>query len=171
MDQEQPPRERSFMRQLVPHWRPSVAQVRWAIWIAIVLIILLGVLALIGRQYRVSLFDLVQLLVTASIPVVIAVVGTRYTQQRAQDDALEAYLDDMSDLIINHHLRREKVSEGTKETPKPAEVNMVARARTLAVLPMLDGRRKYSVVLFLAELALELPSIGHGRREGRPSQR
>src|SRR5215218_1662421 len=92
---------RAFIRELVPDWRSAREQVLWMIRIVIVLIILLGVLTLIGRLYSIPILKLVQLLVTTSIPVVLAVVGNRYTQQRTEDDVLQAYLDHMTELLTD----------------------------------------------------------------------
>jgi hypothetical protein len=135
----------SLWRLLVPDWRPTGPQVLWTIRIAFVL----GVLIFIGYATGVTVYEGAQLLFTASIPVAIAFVGTRYTQQSTQDATLQAYLKDMTELILDRHLRRapELVEDG-------GEVRATARARTLAVLPMLDGRRKGSVVQFLYESGL-----------------
>ncbi len=50
----------------------------------------------------------------------------RYIEdQRAQDEALQAYFDQMSTFLLKEKLR---------ETPVGSEVRMLARARTLTVL-------------------------------------
>jgi uncharacterized protein YjbI with pentapeptide repeats len=66
-------------------------------------------------------------------------------EQRAQDAALQAYLDQMSQLMLEGDLRG---SEGGNE------VRTLARARTRTVLARLDSRRKGSVVQFLYEASL-----------------
>jgi hypothetical protein len=66
-------------------------------------------------------------------------------EQRAQDAALQAYLDQMSQLMLEGDLR------GSKQDN---EVRTLARARTLTVLTRLDSRRKGSVVQFLNEASL-----------------
>jgi uncharacterized protein YjbI with pentapeptide repeats len=68
--------------------------------------------------------------------------------RRAQDDALEAYLDDMTDLMTVHHLRSPSQGED------PEGLRAVARARTLTLLRRLDGERKAHVVQFLYESGL-----------------
>jgi hypothetical protein len=67
--------------------------------------------------------------------------------QRGQDAALQAYLDQMSQLLTDEKrpLRRAQPSD---------DLSIVARARTLTVLPRLDGARKASVVQFLYESGL-----------------
>ena len=65
--------------------------------------------------------------------------------QRAQDEALQAYLDQMNNLLLEHNLRNSKEDSG---------VRTLARARTLTVLGRLDGDRKGSVVQFLYEAGL-----------------
>jgi uncharacterized protein YjbI with pentapeptide repeats len=66
-------------------------------------------------------------------------------EQRAQDATLQAYLDQMSQLMLQGDLR------GSKEG---SEVRTLAGARTQTVLTRLDGRRKGSVVQFLYEASL-----------------
>ena len=65
--------------------------------------------------------------------------------QRAQDEALQAYLDQMSQLLIEHPLRQASPSDN---------LSTVARARTLAVLTRVDGTRKRTVLQFLYESEL-----------------
>lgn len=94
-----------------------------------------------------TLWDLLKLLI---VPVVIAVVGVIggawFTQERAQDTALQSYLDMMSELLIDKGLRR--------ETRRYGDVRVTARARTLAILSQLDGKRKKIVLQFLRESRL-----------------
>jgi uncharacterized protein YjbI with pentapeptide repeats len=63
-------------------------------------------------------------------------------EQRAQDEALQAYLDQMSQLILEKDLR-------TSE--QESEVRTLARARTLTVLERLDPSRKTAVYQFLVD--------------------
>jgi uncharacterized protein YjbI with pentapeptide repeats len=66
-------------------------------------------------------------------------------EQRAQDEALQAYLDQMSGLLLERDLR----------TPKEdSEVRTLARARTLTVLGRLDPSRKTALMQFLVEAGL-----------------
>jgi uncharacterized protein YjbI with pentapeptide repeats len=112
-----------------------------------------------------TLWDLLQLLI---VPLALAGIGFWFTaqqdfrqqqieakradsakkieEQRAQDAALQAYLDQMSQLMLEGELRG---SEGGSE-----EVRTLARARTRTVLARLDSRRKGSVVQFLYEASL-----------------
>ena len=66
-------------------------------------------------------------------------------QQNAQDEALRAYLDQMSNLLLEHNLRNPEDVSG---------VRTLARARTLTVLRALDPSRKAAVIQFLAEADL-----------------
>jgi hypothetical protein len=61
-------------------------------------------------------------------------------QQRAQDEALQAYLDQMSTLLLEKELR---------DSDEDSEVRTLARARTLTVLGTLDPSRKTEVMQFL----------------------
>ena len=61
-------------------------------------------------------------------------------QQR--ETTLKTYLDDMSDLLLNHHLRQSKPGE---------EVSRIARERTLTTLRRLDAPRNRIVLQFLQD--------------------
>jgi hypothetical protein len=69
----------------------------------------------------------------------------RIEEQRAQDAALQAYLDQMSQLML---------AEGLRGSEKGSVVRTLARARTQTVLGRLDNRRQGSVVQFLYEGSL-----------------
>src|ERR671910_2386541 len=66
-------------------------------------------------------------------------------KERAQDEALQAYLDQMSNLLLQRNLR-------TSE--EDSEVRTLARARTLTVLGRLDPSCKTAVMQFLVEADL-----------------
>jgi len=67
--------------------------------------------------------------------------------QRAQDEALQAYLDQVGQML---HDRQRPLRQSQEED----EERSLARAQTLTVLPRLDGRRKGTVVRFLYESRL-----------------
>jgi uncharacterized protein YjbI with pentapeptide repeats len=69
--------------------------------------------------------------------------------QRAQDEALQAYLDQMSQRLLDKDRPLRESEEGD-------EVRTLARTRTLTVLTRLDGERKGNVVRFLYEAGLIL---------------
>jgi hypothetical protein len=75
-------------------------------------------------------------------------------EQRAQAEALEAYLDQMGNLLLERNLR---------ESDEGSDVRTLARARTLVVLEVLGSDRKNRVLRFLEETQL----IQAGP-EGRP---
>jgi hypothetical protein len=154
VEPEKTPRERveDLIRLLVPDWRPTTQQDLWAIRIGIVL----GLLVTIGYSYGVTLWDWIKLLI---IPAAIAGAGLWFnTQQRererereqriadnrAQDDSLQAYLDGMSQLLTDKDQPLRSAQPGDSRST-------LARARTLTVLPRLDGDRKRSVLQFLYE--------------------
>jgi uncharacterized protein YjbI with pentapeptide repeats len=100
-----------------------------------------------------KLWDWLQLLSALAIPIVLAGAGFWFSaqqdsrqkaieDQRAQDVALQAYLDQMGALMLEEHLR---------DSEEDSEVRTLARARTLTVLGILDPKRKRSVVQFLYE--------------------
>jgi uncharacterized protein YjbI with pentapeptide repeats len=155
MDHERTPRERrdDLIRVLVPAWQPTAPQVLWAIRIAI----LLGIVVLIGYPYGITLWEWAQLLI---VPAVIAAGGAwfnskqnareRFTQeQRAQDDALQKYVDYISRVITDGKLYRSSDDLSLKEA------RIIIRAQTLAVLTRVsDPYRKASVLQFIYEAGL-----------------
>jgi hypothetical protein len=111
-----------------------------------------------------TLWDWLQLLI---VPIVLAAAGFWFSDQQdarqreiegkratlerelgvqsAQDAALQAYLDQMSELMLEKDLR---------DSEEEGEVRTLARARTLTVLGRLDPARKASVLQFLYESSL-----------------
>jgi hypothetical protein len=68
-------------------------------------------------------------------------------RQRAQDEALQAYLDQMSQLLTDKDRPLHRAEPHDR-------LSRVARARTLTVLTRLDGDRKGSALNFLSESGL-----------------
>jgi uncharacterized protein YjbI with pentapeptide repeats len=66
-------------------------------------------------------------------------------EQRAQDETLQAYLDQMSSLLLERDLR---------ESEEDGDVRRLARARTLVVLDVLGSARQNRVLRFLEETKL-----------------
>jgi uncharacterized protein YjbI with pentapeptide repeats len=169
VDQEQTrlQRGRELVRLLLPDWRPTLRQVLWAIRIAIVL----GGLLAIGYPYGITLWDWANLLI---VPAVIAAGGAWFNQQqrkremalaeqRAQDEALQAYLDQMSTLVLEKDLHNPDPDDVFKiGAVNLNKAEILARARTVTVLRSLDPNRKAQVLQFLVEAALvqNLPERG-----------
>jgi uncharacterized protein YjbI with pentapeptide repeats len=115
----------------------------------------LGALVAIGYSYSISPWTWVQLLI---VPAAIAGVGIWFNAQqrereqhianeRAQDEALQAYLNQMSQLLLDK-------DKPLRQSQKDDEARTLARARTVTVLGRLDGSRKRSLVEFLLESGL-----------------
>jgi len=68
-------------------------------------------------------------------------------EQRAQDVALQDYLDQMGSLLLNEDRPLRQSKEGD-------EVRTLAQARTVTVLERMDPRRKGQIVQFLSEAGL-----------------
>ena len=83
-----------------------------------------------------------------------AEIDRQIADQHRQDNILQLYLDQIGQLLLDKDrpLRQSKflVSGDTEGS----ETNTLARARTLTVLPRLDGDRKARVVQFLMEAGL-----------------
>jgi len=160
--------ESTVNEQQLSRWRTAA---KAAIWIVCILVILgLAISVYGGYRYedgwkwtgivknahfhRRTLWDWLDLLI---IPAVLAAGGRWFNQrqqaraemsetQRAQDEALQAYLDRMSELLMDKDLHKQK---GDYDEPR-----VTARAHTLAVLDRLDAKRKRTVLLFLREARL-----------------
>jgi uncharacterized protein YjbI with pentapeptide repeats len=70
--------------------------------------------------------------------------------EHAQDETLRAYLDQMSDLMIDQQLGRDRKDKDSLED----HVRRVAQARTIAILLGLDGRHKRRPLKLIYELEL-----------------
>jgi hypothetical protein len=177
VDQKQKPRERSFIRKLVLDWRPSTEQKLWAGRTIIVVVVVLGILTLIGLPFGITLWDWLKVLAVpitlgAAVPLLNwlqkeheLAVGQRQhdtelevqqrqhdtelevQEQHAQDRALQAYLDQMSELLLDK-------DRPLRSAEKNAEEQIVAQARTLTVLRGLDGERKGHILQFLYQSEL-----------------
>jgi uncharacterized protein YjbI with pentapeptide repeats len=143
---------------LLPNGRPTTQDVlRWIRFALAVAIMILGVLLILAVVS--SIFDtrLWKLLKALALPITVgaAVPWLNWLQkkreqavedQRAQDGALQAYLDKMAELLTDGHLHEKADQYDT--------TRITARARALAVLSQLDGKRKRTVLLFLREARL-----------------
>ena len=143
---------------LVPDWRPTPQQVLWSIRIVFTFVIVLGILTLVGRPFAITLWDWIKLLI---VPAVIAAGGLWFNtqqqdhqlkiqEQRSQDEALQAYLDQMSQLI----LRRDRPNLLEAEEGDP--VYTLAQARTSTVMSRLDAKHNASVIRFLSNSRLAI---------------
>jgi pentapeptide repeat protein len=159
MEQEQKPRERSFIRELVPDWRPTREQGVWAVRIAVVVAVtLLGILALLWVISVLIGVELMALLKVLAVPITVgaAVPLLNWLQkkhelevehERNQGEMLRAYLDYMSQMLTDKQRPLYRASPDDN-------LSTAARARTLTVLSGLDAQGKRSVVLFLVESGL-----------------
>jgi uncharacterized protein YjbI with pentapeptide repeats len=103
-----------------------------------------------------TLWDWIGLLI---VPLMLGVGGLWFTEEqkqreeearneRSQDEALQSYLDQMSQLLID--------TEGTRlrKLEPDEDVRNLMRARTITALAMLDASRKARVVRYLVEADL-----------------
>ena len=168
MEPEKTPRERAedLINLLVSDWRPSPRQVVWAIRIVLATAVVLGLLTLVGWPFGITLWDWLKLLV---VPAALAIAGLLFTssqqraaqadaERRAQDQAVQDYLDRIGQLLIDKDLRNER---------ETTDLRQLARGHTLSVLERLDGRHKGSVLRFLYGAGLIY--AGAGSRGGSHS--
>src|SRR5918995_1577197 len=153
--------------------RKRIKQIALFIGIAVALTTLFVLLAIGGASLGwtgfgdKTVWDWLQLLSALAIPVVLAAAGLWFTAQqeqrqqqienqraeaerelavqRAQDEALQAYLNQIGTLLLAKDLRNSE---------EDSEVRTLARARTLTVLGGLDPTRKTEVLQFLVESKL-----------------
>ena len=164
MEPEKTPRERAedLINLLVSDWRPSPRQVVWAIRIVLATAVVLGLLTLVGWPFGITLWDWLKLLV---IPAALAIAGLLFTssqqraaqadaERRAQDQAVQDYLDRIGQLLIDKDLRNER---------ETTDLRQLARGHTLSVLERLDGRHKGSVLRFLYGAGLIYAGAGQSR--------
>jgi pentapeptide repeat protein len=158
-------------------WRPTRKQVLWTLGIIVALVgayIFLRFayvrewkwtgLVKNANYHKRTLWDWLDLLI---VPVVLAIGGYLFTRsesrrtqdianqqrdldreiadERRQDDTLQAYLDGMSQLLTDKDRPLHRSQRGD---------SLSTVARTLTVLPRLDGERKGRVVQFLYESGL-----------------
>jgi uncharacterized protein YjbI with pentapeptide repeats len=74
--------------------------------------------------------------------------------QRAQDEALRAYLDQMSNLMVDRELRKKLREKKLREEPEDPDEHTLAQARTLAILLGLGRERKKIPLKLIYELRL-----------------
>jgi hypothetical protein len=105
-----------------------------------------------------TLWDWLNLLGVLAIPVVVGFGVAWFTirqgkvtdaenKDNQRETALQAYIDNMSELLLHEKLRGSAGED---------EVRSIARARTLTILDRLDGGRKGSLINFLYESKLIL---------------
>jgi hypothetical protein len=170
VEPEKTPRERAgdLITLLVPDWRPTSRQGLWVIRICIVLSLLVA----IGYAYDITLWDWIKLLI---VPTAIAAGGLWFNRQqqerglemesqRAQDATLQAYLDQMGQLLLDKDKPLRQSNEGD-------EVSTLARSLTLTALSQLDGKRKGTLIQFLSEAKLIQGKPGMGSGEPGWTQR
>jgi len=157
-------------QQQQSRWRPTRRQVLWTVAITVVVVVALVVAIIVLGYVREwkwtgmvkdkaypwrTLWDWLGLLI---VPVVLAAGGLLFTlsqnratqaatERRAQDEALQSYLDQMSQLLTDKARPLGCAQPGDN-------LSAVARARTLTVLWRLDGSRKGSLLQFLYEAQL-----------------
>ena len=140
-------------QQQQPRWQQTARQ---ALWIGGVIVALTAGVFVINRFFvHRDLWNWLKLLI---VPAVLAAGGLWFNrqqrvrevetaEQRTQDEALQAYLDQMGQLLLDK-------DRPLRQSKEDDEVRTLARARTLTLLSRLDRARKRSTVQFLYESGL-----------------
>jgi uncharacterized protein YjbI with pentapeptide repeats len=79
--------------------------------------------------------------------------------KQAQDNAIQSYIDQMSDLLVDRHLR---------SLPSGSDIHRLAEARTLEVLLGLDSERKRRPLKLVYGLGLIKNGLHTAERDGAP---
>jgi uncharacterized protein YjbI with pentapeptide repeats len=158
--QEQKYRERSFVRELVPDWWPPTRDrvVRVSRTTVLIIVVALNVLLLlyvVSLLFGITLWSVLKVMavpiaVGAAVPLLNWLQKGRelaIADQHAQDEALQSYLKEMGQLLLDE-------KRSLRKSEKGDEVRTLARARTLTVLARLDGNRRTIAVQFLYESRL-----------------
>jgi hypothetical protein len=77
--------------------------------------------------------------------------------KQAQDNAIQAYIDQMSDLLVDRHLR---------SLPKGSDIHRLAEAKTVEVLLGLDSERKRRPLKLVYGLGLIMNRLHTAERDG-----
>ena len=148
-------------QQQQSRWWPTGTRI---LWMGISAVGLFAAIVVFGGYYfewkwtgfpKRTPWDWVDLLI---VPLVLALGGYLFTrsenratrvatEQRAQDEALQAYLDQMGQMLLDKERPLRRSKEGDEE-------RTLARAWTLTVLEVLDASRRSRVVRFLYEALL-----------------
>jgi hypothetical protein len=172
--EQQTPGERALelIRLLLPNWQPTTQDVlRWirlALAVGLVILGVLFILDVIGLLFGITLLNLLKVLaipitVGAAVPLLNWLQKRRELEvenQRAQDEALQAYLDQMGQLLLERDISGQLLI--TRRDTQQFEgdfISALVRSRTLTILATLDSdrpisRRKGSVLQFLYESGL-----------------
>ena len=130
-------------------------------WVAICAAFTSGaVCSLVYFVARRPLWDLLDLLI---VPLALAIIGLLFTaqqdtrqqlleEQRAQNMALQAYLDQMNDLILDRKLL--EVNKGVPVHAPGDPVHTLAQARTTTAITQFDGEHNQAMIRFLSEAGL-----------------
>jgi uncharacterized protein YjbI with pentapeptide repeats len=141
-------------------WRRIIRK-HWVVAITVALMALFALIICVGYALRwgwtgflnKTLWDWFNLLGVLAIPAVVGFGAVWYTGQQGKvsdrenkdnqrETALQAYIDKMSELLLDKNLSESRLGDTVRD---------IARARTLTLLHRLDDGRKRSVVQFLYE--------------------
>lgn len=163
-------RFRSWWQQIKPHPMATALIALLAVVIVLIILIILGYLFNWGWtglgpyvgpphpkdsdfQRGKTLWDWLQLLIIPFALAIIAILFNRaehkneqkIASDNQQEAALQDYIKEMSELLLHGKLR---------ESHPGDEVRMIARVRTLTILPRLNDKRKRTILRFLYEASL-----------------
>ena len=113
-----------------------------------------GITTTIQKPSGKTLWDLLQLLGVIAIPVVVGLGAVWFAAQQARasdaentnsqrETVIQGYINSMSELLLRGYFEEPHAEYERART--------IARARTLTILPLLDGKRKTSLVRFFYE--------------------
>ncbi|MCP4140192.1 MAG: pentapeptide repeat-containing protein [Chloroflexi bacterium] len=127
-----------------PSWTGFQSKTLWDFMSLLVVPVMLGSMALIYGSYDASRqFAIENQREEAQLVI---------EDNRINEDILQSYFDDISNLMLNYELSAENLA-GT-EVHEFTDAQIIARARTLATVSVLDGKRNGLLLRFLLETNL-----------------
>jgi len=157
------------MRTRLRSWWRNIKLHRVTIQVVVIIPVVIIALIILGHRFDwtgftgKTLWGWLNLLGVLAIPVLVGFGAVWFTTRQGKvidaenkdnqrENALQAYIDKMSELLLKEHLG--ELTPNGKLKPEYVEVRKIARIRTLTVLRSLDKKRKGSVLLFLKEAGL-----------------
>ena len=135
---------RSKQKSGWPSWTGFQNKTLWDFMSLLVVPVMLGSMALVYGSYDSSRQNAIENQREEAQQVI--------EDNRINEEILQSYFDDISNLMLNHNLDAENLTD--KEIDEFNESQILARARTLATVSVLDGKRNGLLLRFLLETNL-----------------
>jgi uncharacterized protein YjbI with pentapeptide repeats len=143
-DQQKLDRLRRNGKKSTSNWTGFAGRTLWD-WIQFYAVVAIPIIVAVGTLYFTQQITLQQAQLSISASDKQHQTDLQIANDQQQEATLKSYLDDMSDLLLNHNLRKSQPGD---------EVSQVARERTLTTLRRLKADRNQIVLQFLQDAHL-----------------